>query len=166
LKKILIPLGLLLAITMILGRINVKEVETSIVIDAPIERIWQVLIEGDAYPNWNPLIRKISDDIYEGNKIKVTLDPQFSSEGEIEIKVGQLWFGEVMVWIGRPLMSNLLSGRHYFKTKEMDDGKIQFINMETYSGLALYLTWPFIEPKARQGFEAMNSALKAEVERL
>ncbi len=151
---------------MIAGRINVKTVETSIVIDAPMERVWQVLMEGDAYPNWNPLIRKVSDDIYEGNKLKVTLDPQFSGEGEIEIKVGQLWFSKSMVWIGQPLMTDLLSGRHYFKTKAMDNGKIEFTNMESYSGLLLYLSWPFIEPKARQGFEAMNAALKAEAERL
>ncbi len=165
-KKIFIPLGLLLAITLIAGRINVKTVETSIVIDASMERVWQVLIEGDAYPNWNPLIRKVSDDIYEGNKLKVTLDPQFGGEGEVEIKVGQLWFSKSMVWIGRPLMTDLLSGRHYFKTKVMADGKIEFTNMESYSGLLLYLSWPFIEPKARQGFAAMNVALKAEAERL
>jgi len=166
LKKIFIPLALLLAITMIAGRINVKAVETEIVIDASAEKIWQVLIEADAYPNWNPFINKISDDIYEGNKLKVMLNPEFSGQGEVEIKVGQLRFGETMVWISRPLMTDLLSGRHYFKTEEMPDGKIKFINMESYSGLLLYLSWPFIEPKARQGFEAMNVALKAEAERL
>jgi len=148
------------------GRINVKTVETEIVIDAPVEEIWKVLIEGDAYPNWNPFINKVSDDIYEGNKLKMTLSPEFSSEGEVEIKVGQLWFGKTMVWISRPLMTDLLSGRHYFKTEEMPDGKIKFINLETYSGILLYLAMPFIEPKARQGFEAMNIALKAEAERL
>ena len=163
-KKILIPLGVLLAVILILGRINVKEIQAEIVIDAPAERVWQILIDVEAYPKWNPFITTISGELYDGSRIKVVIDPKFSSETEVDLKVGRLWYGKEMIWIGRPLMTDLLAGRHYFKTEELPDGKVKFINMENYSGLLLYPLWLFIEPSARQGFEAMNSALKLKAE--
>lgn len=165
-KKILIPLALLLAVLLIVGRLTVKEVYTEIVIDAPAERVWQVLADVENYSNWNPFIRKISGELYESSKLKVTIDPQFGGEMDFDIKVGRLWYGREMIWIGRTLMTGLLDGRHYFKTEKLPDGKVKFINMENYSGLLLYPTWLFIEPPARKGFEAMNMALKAEAERL
>lgn len=39
-----------------------REIRTEIIIAAPIEKIWAILINFSSYPRWNPFIRNI-----EGN---------------------------------------------------------------------------------------------------
>jgi len=35
------------------------ELRTDIEIDAPVERVWEVLTDFDRFPDWNPFIRKV-----------------------------------------------------------------------------------------------------------
>ena len=36
-----------------------KELRREVEIAAPAERVWSVLVDFDAYPDWNPFIRSI-----------------------------------------------------------------------------------------------------------
>lgn len=52
-------------------------IQTEIIINAPLEIVWNTLMQFEHYPNWNPFIQQIIGDAKVGNKIKVTLqDPQ------------------------------------------------------------------------------------------
>ena len=36
-----------------------KEIKTEIAINAPIDKIWNTLLDFKSYPNWNPFIIKV-----------------------------------------------------------------------------------------------------------
>ena len=45
---------------------EVRQLRAEIDIDAPPERVWAVLTDLPAYPQWNPFIRRISGELREG----------------------------------------------------------------------------------------------------
>jgi len=40
-----------------------KKIETEIIINTTPERVWEILIDFENYPNWNPFIRAIVGDL-------------------------------------------------------------------------------------------------------
>ncbi len=58
-------------------------------------------------------------------------------------------------------MPGLFDGDHYFKIEELSDGKIRFIHGEKFRGILALLLWGSIEAGTKQGFQAINEALKA-----
>ncbi|MFZ2155466.1 MAG: SRPBCC domain-containing protein, partial [Bradyrhizobium sp.] len=48
-------------------------IETEIMIAASPEEIWAVLTDFDAYPNWNPFIRRIGGSAVVGARLRTEL---------------------------------------------------------------------------------------------
>jgi uncharacterized protein YndB with AHSA1/START domain len=53
----------------------VKELHSEIQIDAPAERVWELLTDFASYPQWNPFIRNISGQPATGERLRVRLVP-------------------------------------------------------------------------------------------
>ena len=51
------------------------ELTTYVDIDAPAERVWEVLTDLSAYAEWNPFITRAEGEIVEGARIWVSLTP-------------------------------------------------------------------------------------------
>src|SRR3989442_15928757 len=49
------------------------ELRTDIEIDAPAERVWEVLTDFDRFPDWNPFIRRIRGNAQVGSRLDVFL---------------------------------------------------------------------------------------------
>src|SRR2546422_9293011 len=49
------------------------ELRTDIEIDAPVERVWEVLTDFDRFPDWNPFIRRIPGNAQVGSRLDVFL---------------------------------------------------------------------------------------------
>jgi uncharacterized protein YndB with AHSA1/START domain len=52
-----------------------RELQTEIDIAAPAERVWRILTDFDAYPDWNPFIRKIQGRPEPSGKLEVRIEP-------------------------------------------------------------------------------------------
>lgn len=51
------------------------QISTAIEIEAPAERVWQILTDFAAYPAWNPFIRAIEGPIRPGARLTVRIQP-------------------------------------------------------------------------------------------
>ncbi len=38
-----------------------KSLETDIIINAPIDPVWNILVDFDSYPEWNPFIKSFME---------------------------------------------------------------------------------------------------------
>ncbi len=52
-----------------------KEIKTSIGIQASPQKVWAILTNTQAYPNWNPFIKSIEGNLAVGAKIKARIEP-------------------------------------------------------------------------------------------
>jgi hypothetical protein len=58
-----------------LTRSKLKELRTEIEIQAPAEKVWQVLTELDKYPEWNPFICHAAGKAETGKTVDIDFQP-------------------------------------------------------------------------------------------
>ena len=67
-------------------------------------------------------------------------------------------------WLGHLGVPGLFDGEHRFRIEPLGTDRVRFVQEERFSGLLAPLVLRFVERGTRQGFEAMNQALKARAE--
>ena len=137
-----------------------KELRTSIEIHAPEEKIWKILTNFSAYPEWNPFIRSLTGEVKEGGKFKVVIQPPDS--GAMTFKPTCLKFSPAkeLIWLGHLGIPGLFDGEHIFELSKTSTGKTLFIQRENFKGILVPLFWKQLNTKTRRGFELMNEKLK------
>jgi hypothetical protein len=66
-------------------------------------------------------------------------------------------------WLGHLIFPGLFDGEHSFVIEPLDTNRVRFIQREVFRGLLVLLVAGTLD-KTRQGFEAMNRALKIKAE--
>ena len=67
-------------------------------------------------------------------------------------------------WKGKLLIPGLFDGEHIFRLEPKPDGELIFHQSELFSGMLVPLFRRSLDSATRQGFIAMNLALKREAE--
>jgi hypothetical protein len=150
----------LVVFTVLTTTVMTKEITTEIIIHASPEKVWAILTDFKAYPNWNPFIKSVDGDVHVGNKIKVRLDGMV-----FKPKVLAFETNKEIRWIGRLLFPGLFDGEHTFLLIDNGDGTTSFIQRETFNGILVPLFHKKLDTDTKAGFEAMNKKLKVEAEK-
>jgi hypothetical protein len=142
----------------------VKHLATAIDIAAPAARVWAVLMDFAAYPQWNPFIRRLAGTPAPGERLAVTLQPEGGQPMSFAPVVLACEPPRDLRWRGRVLLPGVFDGEHVFRI-EPAGGGCRFVHEEFFSGLLVPLLmrgrmWA----GTMAGFEAMNRALKARAE--
>jgi hypothetical protein len=140
-----------------------RSLDTEVEIEAPAERVWSVLVDFEAYPAWNPFIRRAGGELREGSRIQVTIQPPGRSDFRFEPTVISLTPNRELRWLGHLWVRGLFDGEHGFVLEPRGDDRVLFRHHEVMSGLLV----PFLGGMLRdteRGFHQMNQALKARVE--
>ena len=140
--------------------------ETQIEISAPAERVWSLLIDFPSYPRWNPFIRSIEGTLEVGQSLKVFIQPPGASGMRFRPTVLAVQPNRELRWKGKVLLPGLFDGEHYFKLETKPGGGLTFHQGEIFSGILVPLSKRSLEGATKQGFVAMNEALKREAEKL
>ncbi len=140
------------------------QLDTSIVIDATPERIWEILTDFAAYPQWNPFITKITGEVRAGAVlvVQLTLPGKPSMNFKPTLKVADR--PRELRWAGQVLAPGLFDGEHGFEIERLESGRCRLRHVETFSGVLVPLFIPALQDTTRAGFEAMNQALKSRAE--
>jgi hypothetical protein len=141
-----------------------KEVSTSIEIAAPPERVWSVLTDFPAHPDWNPFIRSISGQPKPGEKLTVRIQPPGGKGMMFRPTVLEAQANRELRWKGKLLVRGLFDGEHFFKLRPTQVGT-HFVHGERFSGILVALMKASSFEQIERGFTAMNEALKRAAER-
>lgn len=143
-----------------------KEIKTEIIINAPAKQVWKVLTDFKAYPDWNPFIRSVEGEVFEGSKFKVTIE----SLGSRPMKFTPVCLSFVepteLSWIGKLGIKGVFDGKHIFELIEIDSEKTKFIQREEFDGFLVPVFWKKLNVNTRWSFEMMNDKLKEKVEKM
>ena len=146
------------------GRGMAKVVRTEIEINATPDRVWSILEEFAAYPEWNPFVRKIEGRPEVGTRLRVLLQAPGGRAMTFKPVVQAADESREFRWLGRLALPGLFSGEHRFRIEPTGDGRVRFHQEETFRGLLVPLMARSLDRDTKAGFEAMNRALKERAE--
>ena len=91
-----------------------RRIATAVDIDAPADAIWRMLVDFDAYPDWNPFIRRLVGEAKVGAQARshgAACGPQaddLPADGAVAEPNRELR------WLGRVLVPGIFDGEHAF----------------------------------------------------
>lgn len=135
-------------------------VHTEIEIDAPPERVWTVLTDSPALPEWNPVMTQIDGELREGADLRVKIKIM-GRVVPLKVRVSQARQAEALEWVGG--LSYVLRARHGFRIEPLADGRARLVHYETFEGAAVLLLGGVLS-RLNAEYERMNLALKARCE--
>ncbi|VVB92499.1 Polyketide cyclase / dehydrase and lipid transport [uncultured archaeon] len=142
-----------------------KELRTEIEINAPPERVWQLLTDFSSFPQWNPFIRRASGEPKKGAQLQVYLQPSGAKGMTFSPKVLKAEQNRELRWLGHFLIPGLFDGEHIFTIETLEAGRVRFVQREIFTGIFVPLFARGLDKDTRRGFEEMNQALKLLAER-
>jgi len=141
-----------------------KEISTHIEIKASAEIIWNVLIDFDHYPEWNPFIKSISGEQKTGSRLTVFLQPPGEKGMTFKPIVLENKTHQEFRWSGKLWGGFFFNGEHYFLLQDMGNGTTNFIHGEKFTGILVGMLGGMLK-NTKNGFAAMNEALKDKCEK-
>jgi hypothetical protein len=141
-----------------------RELQASTEILTSAERVWDVLTDFAAYPDWNPFIRRISGSLEPGARLEVRLEPPGARGATVRPRVLAVQPNRELRWLGRLLVPGLFSGEHLFLIEPVEATRVRFVQRERFGGILVPFTRKTLAA-TRTGFEHMNIALKSRAER-
>ncbi|MBM3570295.1 MAG: SRPBCC domain-containing protein [Alphaproteobacteria bacterium] len=139
-------------------------IETAIDIDAPPAEVWAVLAETAHYPDWNPFIRRIEGEFRAEARLTVEIAPPGKSPQTFRPRVLRAEPEKELRWVGSYILPMVLEGQHLLLLEAGPAGGTRLHHAERFVGLLAAWGSAELFDATRQGFEAMNRALKARVE--
>jgi len=136
------------------------ELRTETDIEAPVERIWQVLMDFDAYPEWNPFIRSIHGKPELRSRLEVEIGASGTRPMRFRPTVMAVVPNREFRWLGRLGIRGLFDGEHIFELVSLNSRSTRFVQRERFRGIFLPLLAKRLEQDVRRGFEEMNRALR------
>lgn len=136
--------------------------QTEVVIDAPIEAVWDVLVDTAAHRDWSDSFA-LHDPPHAGLRSRVAfwvLGRPLSHPIVYEVVEPP----HRLEWRGGPRA--LVSGRHYFRL-EVDEGgadRTRFVHGEEFSGAAVRVLWPLLMRALGPAYDRFNAQLAGRVE--
>ena len=135
-------------------------------IQASPQRVWDVLTDFAAYPEWNPFIPRITGSLETGSRLDVQLQPPGGRGVRMRPTVQAAEPARELRWLGHLGIPGLFDGEHRFRIEAVGTDRVCFVQEEHFTGLLAPFVLRFVERGTQQGFEAMNQALKARAEQL
>jgi hypothetical protein len=141
-----------------------KNIQTEILINTDITKVWDVLMNFNSYPKWNPFITSISGEPKLGKRLSVSINPPGGNGMTFKPTILTLESNKEFRWKGKLGINGIFDGEHYFILEFLENDKTKFIHGEKFSGLLVPLVGKMLD-KTQKGFYLMNEAIKNECER-
>jgi hypothetical protein len=141
-----------------------KNIQTEILINTDITKVWDVLMNFDNYPKWNPFITSIGGEPKLGSRLTVSINPPGGNGMTFKPTILTLEANKEFRWKGKLGINGIFDGEHYFMLEVLENDKTKFIQGEKFSGLLVPFVGKMLD-KTQKGFQLMNESIKKECER-
>jgi hypothetical protein len=164
-------LGIVIGVALVLGIAQATgwprmTLTSEVTIFAPQARVWSVLSDFSAYPEWNAFIPEASGTLEKGKRLTVRIAPPGGVPMTLTPKILLVTPGSRLTWRGRLFAPGVFDGEHDFLLVAQDSTVTRFTQSETFKGILVPLLAPSLNRNVHAGFNQMNEALKERAERL
>lgn len=159
-----IVLSVTVALILILSRTKF-EVKHELTLEAPVEEVWQAIIDFENYHQWNTQLSYLGGKVAPNEKLHLKLAVEGTAPYEFKPTVSQWREKQVLGWLAITGMPRVFDGEHFFELTDLNNGKTHLVNREEYRGvLSLIVQQLPMMKLAPKGFEKMNLEFKTYVE--
>jgi hypothetical protein len=151
--------------------------QTEVIIDAPIERVWDVMLDIHRYPEWNPFVVKIDCAVarpevgtdfilnvqFKGAKKAIKTWERVSRLDKPAMQDGALRATLEYEFLGPLHNMKAVRGKRQQILRSLPGGKTRY---NTYEKLNGWLAWATPIAKVQDGFERHAAALRNRCEAL
>lgn len=132
-------------------------------IEAPIERVWEVLVDFGRYGEWNPFTTRVDTDSAVGSPadLHVTLGPLRVKQRE---RIEVVDPPHLLAWSTKTGHRLLLSARREQRLEVLGEGSCRYVTTDTFRGPLTPLVVLLFGRLVRGGFNSMALALKERAE--
>lgn len=140
-------------------------IHTHIEITADARRVWDVLTDFAAYPGWNPFLIEVRGEAQPGMRLAVRTRFRSGRLMNFRPLILRADPRRELRWWGRSRVPGLFEGEHVLNIAPLEPDRVRFSQREMFRGLLVPILRLTHLDATRNGFETMNAALKARVER-
>lgn len=141
-----------------------REIRSEIEIEASADKVWRVLTDFPAFPDWNPFIRKAEGELVAGQHIAVELQPPGHRATSFKPTLLSVEPGRGFRWLGHVLVAGIFDGEHIHEIEPLGSDRARYVQREQFHGVLVPFLGGMLRD-AQRGFADMNAALKARVEK-
>ena len=142
-----------------------RALHTEIEIVAPPQRVWEVLTDLPAWPEWNPALAglELRGPLREETRGMLSLRiPGPVDPPPIPVRLVSVRPPHELAWVGGT--PGLMVGRHGFELRPSPHGT-RVIHTETFRGLLAPVVITLLRPRLMKAYRALNRALRDRCER-
>ncbi len=135
-----------------------RDLRTVVDIEAPPERVWQVLTDVSHYPEWNPMVHRVvcPQGLVRGASITLSLEIRGQHFPRIPARVSVFEPDRAFAWKGG--IAGLQTGEHYFVVHPWAGGT-RVIHGERWNGLLVPPALMLLGRHLFDGYRQLNRAL-------
>src|SRR5437660_1085895 len=136
---------------------------SEIVIAAPSEVVWEVLVDFSSYSDWNPVEVQARGEAVAGATLEHTAQLPGRKPMSFTAKIIEATPSRALAWKGRILVPGLFDVSHHFEIDRLAGDHSRLRQFEHFSGVLV----PFMRGLLRDtqaAFELANQAIKHRVE--
>jgi hypothetical protein len=141
-----------------------KSISTEIVINAPKEKVWDILTDFKNYKEWNPFIVNIDGELGVNNRLTNTM-LNGNKTFVFKPKILKVLPNQYFDWLGSLFVKGIFDGHHYFEIEELPEGRVKLKHGENFSGILSSYILKKIGDETRNNFIKMNQAIKMTAEK-
>src|SRR5207244_10733015 len=130
-----------------------KEVSAEREIEAPAERVWEVLTDFAKFPEWNPFIRQMSGEVRTGAQLQVQLGPTGGRVMSFKPKMVNVETNREMSWLVRLLIGGLFNAEHSITIKALDEKGVRSVQHDRFTGSLVPFMARSLDRATQRGFE-------------
>ena len=140
-----------------------KRLSAHVDIQATPERVWEVLTDLAAYPEWNPFIVRAEGVVELGCRLTLTMQPVGGRAMTLRPRLVAVDVPRELRWRGKLGMPGLMDAEHSFTLAPRGSGT-RLVHQETFRGVLVPFVAASLDRNTLPAFVAMNVALKSRVE--
>ncbi len=142
-----------------------KEINTEIKISASSSEVWETLMDLQNWPKWNPIVNNISGKLNIGAELSITMSGAKGNDSKkYKATITELNKNKRFSFIATMMAKSIFSAERIIELKTTEKETI-FVQREIYTGIMVSLFWKKLSTDALAMLNAMNKALKKEVEK-
>jgi len=137
---------------------------TTFPIEASSEVVWDVLVDFERYPEWNPSLPAIAGELQVGSTVSMSLAMPGRPSPKVKAELTEVVPQQRLVWHGNVGADWLFAGDRQFVIDPGEGDTVQFTHVEDVRGLLFPLFRALMGSAIQRHHEGLNEALTRRAE--